>query len=164
MKNNAVMLAVVIVALLVGAYAGYAYEKNKFVGITNNMAADFQRQLNDAKKIPGDITPGEEESSVTMKAKSGDYQVDAIGMSLYTFDKDTKNTSNCTGSCLTNWPPYLVKGDVPKTLPEYVGTMKRSDGTMQYTWYDKPLYYYLGDKKAGDINGDGVGGIWHLAK
>lgn len=27
-----------------------------------------------------------------------------------------------------------------------------------------PLYYYALDQKAGDLNGDGVGGIWHLVK
>lgn len=162
MKNNIVMLGAVVVALLVGLYAGYAYEKNKFVGITNNMTADFQRQLNDARNAA--IKPTETVSDVVMKAESGDYQTDPNGMSLYTFDKDTKNTSNCTGACLTNWPPYLVKGDIPTSLPEHVGTMKRSDDSVQYTWDDKPLYYYIGDKKTGDITGDGVGKTWRLAK
>ena len=27
-----------------------------------------------------------------------------------------------------------------------------------------PLYYWVKDKKAGDITGDGVGGNWELAK
>ena len=163
MKNNLVMVGAVAVALLVGLYAGYAYEKNKFVGITNNMTADFQRQLNDARNAAEAIPTGVV-SDVTVKSESGDYQTDASGMSLYTFDKDTKDTSNCTGTCLTNWPPYLVKGDAPSSLPNYVGTMERSDNSVQYTWNDKPLYYYIGDKKAGDITGDGVGKTWHLAK
>ncbi len=157
------MVGAVAVALLVGLYAGYAYEKNKFVGITNNMTADFQRQLNDARNAVEAIPTGVV-SDVTVKSESGDYQTDASGMSLYTFDKDTKDTSNCTGTCLTNWPPYLVKGDAPSSLPNYVGTMERSDNSVQYTWNDKPLYYYIGDEKAGDITGDGVGKTWHLAK
>ncbi|HGG05709.1 MAG TPA: hypothetical protein ENK28_09650 [Aliiroseovarius sp.] len=28
----------------------------------------------------------------------------------------------------------------------------------------QPLYLYAGDSKPGDINGDGVAGVWHLAK
>jgi predicted lipoprotein with Yx(FWY)xxD motif len=28
----------------------------------------------------------------------------------------------------------------------------------------KPLYRYAGDAQAGDVNGDGVGGVWHVAK
>ena len=26
-----------------------------------------------------------------------------------------------------------------------------------------PLYYWFKDTMAGDITGDGVGGVWHLA-
>ncbi|MBB3138485.1 putative lipoprotein with Yx(FWY)xxD motif, partial [Rhizobium pisi] len=26
------------------------------------------------------------------------------------------------------------------------------------------LYTYVEDKKAGEANGDGVGGVWHVAK
>lgn len=164
MKNNVVMLGAVVIALLVGLYAGYAYEKNKFVGLMENQRVDLQRQIDEAKRTTVNIQPTSTASDVTMKSKDGDYQTDASGMSLYTFDKDTKGTSNCTGTCLTNWPPYLVKGDVPSSLPNYVGTMKRSDDSIQFTWNDKPLYYYSGDKKAGDVKGDGVGETWHLAK
>jgi predicted lipoprotein with Yx(FWY)xxD motif len=28
----------------------------------------------------------------------------------------------------------------------------------------KPLYTFAGDKKSGDMNGDGVGQVWHVAK
>ncbi|MDE2588720.1 MAG: hypothetical protein KGL95_03535 [Patescibacteria group bacterium] len=95
-------------------------------------------------------------------AKLSSYATDPKGMTLYTFDNDTKDTSNCSGKCLTNWPPYLVAGTPSGTLPNHVGTMKRSDGSMQYTWDGMPLYYYVGDKKAGDVMGDGVGGVWHV--
>jgi predicted lipoprotein with Yx(FWY)xxD motif len=27
-----------------------------------------------------------------------------------------------------------------------------------------PLYYYSGDKNIGEINGDGIEGVWHLVK
>ena len=31
--------------------------------------------------------------------------------------------------------------------------------------YDgKPLYYFVKDTKAGDVTGEGVGGVWHVAK
>jgi hypothetical protein len=26
----------------------------------------------------------------------------------------------------------------------------------------KPVYYFAGDKKAGDMAGDGMGGVWHV--
>ena len=165
MKNNIVMLGAVIVALLIGAYAGYAYEKNKFVGITNQMTADFQRQLADASKLSETLMKsGGIPTEVVMKAKDQNFQTDPEGMTLYTFDKDTKDKSNCTGECLVKWPPYLANEVVPPSLPKNVDSIKTADGKMQFTWNGKPLYYFAEDTQAGDKNGDGVGGVWHLAK
>jgi predicted lipoprotein with Yx(FWY)xxD motif len=45
-----------------------------------------------------------------------------------------------------------------------VATFERPDGSMQITVSGKPLYRYAGDVQAGDVNGDGVGGVWHVAK
>jgi predicted lipoprotein with Yx(FWY)xxD motif len=42
--------------------------------------------------------------------------------------------------------------------------IKRSDGTMQWADQDQPLYTYAKDKKPGDVKGDKVGGVWHVAK
>ncbi len=36
--------------------------------------------------------------------------VDDKGMTLYIFEKDTPNTSNCYDKCATNWPPLLTTG------------------------------------------------------
>ncbi len=84
------------------------------------------------------------------------------GMSLYTFDKDTKGTSVCYDGCAAKWPPYIVKqGAVAK---EGMGMTERKDGSKQWTFKGQPLYTWVGDKKAGDTNGDGVKGVWHLAK
>jgi hypothetical protein len=46
-----------------------------------------------------------------------------------------------------------------------VGTTTRSDGGTQVTYDGHPLYYYSGDQKAGDINGEGsdaFGAEWYL--
>ena len=87
---------------------------------------------------------------------------DAAGMTLYTFDKDSDGTSNCYGGCATNWPPYLVTAGVEKQGDW--GMTERKDGTKQWTFKNKPLYTWIGDQKAGDTNGDGVKGVWHVAK
>jgi hypothetical protein len=44
-----------------------------------------------------------------------------------------------------------------------VGTTARSDGKPQVTYNGRPLYLFVGDKKAGDTNGQGLtafGGGW----
>lgn len=127
----------------------------------NNANGSSGAMMKDQKPTGSDsMTKG----NAVMMAKTGDYQVADNGMTLYTFDKDTKNTSNCTGQCLVAWPPYLENANKPLGMTEHLGTFTRVDGSTQYTWNGLPLYFYKGDTKVGDITGDGVGGIWHLVK
>lgn len=91
----------------------------------------------------------------------GQYAVGPNSMTLYKFDKDTKGVSNCTGSCAGIWPPYTTSA-APTTMPANVTLITRSDGSMQFAYKGMPLYYYSGDTKVGDTNGDGFNGIWHL--
>ena len=91
------------------------------------------------------------------------YAVGANQLTLYTFDKDTKGVSNCTGSCAGVWPPYTTTS-TPSTLPSNVTLIKRTDGSMQFAYKGMPVYYYSGDKAVGDVTGDGFNGIWHIVK
>lgn len=93
----------------------------------------------------------------------GDVLVDGSGRALYLFDNDEENTSNCAGQCVTNWPPLAG----PATAGEGVdaallGTIDREDGTVQVTYAGMPLYHFAADESPGDLNGQGVGGIWWL--
>ncbi len=83
-------------------------------------------------------------------------------MSLYIFDNDAPGQSACTSSqCVTTWPPLLAKVSDVAHAP--LSIITRSDGKLQWALRNKPLYFYVGDTKAGDINGEGVGNIWHVA-
>ena len=81
---------------------------------------------------------------------------------LYTYDKDSTNppSSACTGQCAVNWPPFTPReGD--RGARDFT-IIKRADGTEQWAYQGKPLYFYVGDKKTGDKNGEGLGGgAWH---
>ncbi len=81
-------------------------------------------------------------------------------MTLYTFDVDSPNQSNCHGSCLTIWPPMIVED--PTSVAAPFGVIERDNGELQLTLNQMPLYFYIADKKAGDILGDNVGGVWHI--
>jgi predicted lipoprotein with Yx(FWY)xxD motif len=87
---------------------------------------------------------------------------DASGRTLYTFDKDADNKSNCNGGCAAAWPPYLVKeGD---RNPANIGVVRRDDNALQWALNGKPLYYFAADAQAGDVRGDGQGGVWHAVR
>jgi predicted lipoprotein with Yx(FWY)xxD motif len=43
------------------------------------------------------------------------------------------------------------------------GTITREDGKKQTTYKGMPLYYFAGDKKAGDVTGQGMGKVWYVA-
>jgi predicted lipoprotein with Yx(FWY)xxD motif len=87
------------------------------------------------------------------------------GRVLYTYDPDTATASNCIGSCAVTWPPLTGTPQPSAGLDDSgFGTITRPDGSKQVTYDHHPLYYYAKDADSQDIYGDGVGGVWHLAK
>jgi predicted lipoprotein with Yx(FWY)xxD motif len=86
----------------------------------------------------------------------------ASGRTLYTFDKDAANKSNCNGACAAAWPPFLVKDD--DRAPVEFRVITRNDGAKQWAMNEKPLYFYAADVQAGDAIGDGQGGVWHVIR
>jgi predicted lipoprotein with Yx(FWY)xxD motif len=98
----------------------------------------------------------------TMKTSAGEVYTDEKGMTLYVYDKDEAGKSNCYDKCAANWPPFLAASDA-KADGAY-SLVERKDGTKQWAKDGMPLYYWVKDTKSGDITGDGVGGVWDLAK
>ena len=103
-------------------------------------------------------------NTVTEKTIGGQQVlVDSKGMTLYWFAIDTPSKSNCSGSCLTYWPP--VKGPLTagSGVTGTLGTITGTDGTKQATYLGHPLYTYIGDKSPGQATGNGKnlsGGLW----
>ena len=95
----------------------------------------------------------------------GNYLTDGSGKSLYLYTPDTSSTSTCYAQCLAFWPALLTTG-APKAgtgaTAGMLGTSPRTDGTTQVTYNGHPLYYFKGDKAAGDTSGQGKEGIWFL--
>ncbi|MFD9791181.1 SCO0930 family lipoprotein [Streptomyces sp. NPDC059070] len=97
----------------------------------------------------------------------GKVVTDSAGFTLYRFDKDTASPpkSNCEGDCAKLWPA-VPAGSVtaaPGTDSGLIGEVARADGSKQLTIAGWPMYRYAKDTKAGDANGQGVGGTWHAA-
>lgn len=104
--------------------------------------------------------------ALSTDATLGNILVDANGNSLYFFSKDTKVTSNCNDGCLDNWPAFYVENiEVGSGLDANdFSTITRTDGAKQTTYKNWPLYSFANDNASGDTNGDGVAGVWFIAK
>ena len=118
---------------------------------------------------PSEAAGEEYKLTIVKNATLGDYLAGEDGKTLYTFTPDTApNKSTCNGDCASSWPPFTL--DTGETAVAGTGvsgtiaTFARDDGTTQVSYNGKPLYYFAGDKAAGDTNGQGVGGKWFVAK
>jgi len=111
-------------------------------------------------------------ASITMKstlnsALGSTILVNSAGRTLYHDGAEKQNTVKCLAACAKEWLPLVVTvGAKPVAgagvMASKLGVLKRPDGKMQVTYAGLPLYLYAGDSKAGDVNGQGVGGIWHV--
>jgi predicted lipoprotein with Yx(FWY)xxD motif len=102
---------------------------------------------------------------VEKKEGVGSYLADSKDMTLYTFKKDTAGKSACAGECAAKWPLYFRENIAAPagTKAEDFGTIIREDGKKQTTYKGLPLYYFAGDAKPGDTNGQGVKEVWYVA-
>ena len=109
-------------------------------------------------------------TSLTLQVKSsrfGKLLFDGRGFVLYAFTRDkVGGKSTCYGDCAAAWPPYLLRGKravATGLKSSLLGTTKRRDDKLQVTYAGRPLYYYRGDTKPGDIFCQDVfeyGGRW----
>ncbi|AWT46749.1 MULTISPECIES: SCO0930 family lipoprotein [Streptomyces] len=125
---------------------------------------------------PGYGTGAKEENSATRTATAGELTVadnpelgevltDSAGFTLYRFDKDTAEPpkSACDGDCAKAWPPVPADDATAGAGIDdsQLGEVTRADGSKQLTIGGWPAYRYAKDTKAGDVNGQGVGGTWY---
>ena len=102
-------------------------------------------------------------ASTPAKVADGVF-VGANGMTRYTFDRDAMGSgkSACNGPCAANWPPLMASASDSGSGDWSIVT--RDDGSRQWAYKGKPVYFWAKDAKAGDRTGDGVNNVWHLAR
>jgi predicted lipoprotein with Yx(FWY)xxD motif len=114
---------------------------------------------------------GHGDATVSVRPSSfGSILFDGRGFVLYAFTKDPQGRSTCSGPCAAAWPPFIVRRS-PRAgtgiKGSMIGVVKRSDGRLQAAYAGKPLYYYIGDRKPGQIlcqNVTEFGGIWRVIR
>jgi plastocyanin/predicted lipoprotein with Yx(FWY)xxD motif len=107
------------------------------------------------------------EVKVAQDPKLGPYLTGEDGKSLYLLTADSNGKATCSGGCATAWPPFeLDPGESVAAGSGVTGTLatltRADDGKPEVTYNGIPLYYFAKDAKAGDINGQGVKGVWFL--
>ena len=109
----------------------------------------------------------------TLTAKPSSYGrvlFDGRGYVLYAFTRDTNGRSACYGACAKAWPVYYAKSGLRAgkgTTRSLLGTTRRRDGRRQVTYAGRPLYYYVGDTRPGQIRCQNVaefGGTWLIVR
>ncbi len=118
--------------------------------------------------VASSAAPAVEGETVSVKAATsplGQILVDPEGRTLYAFTNDTQAQSTCTGTCAEAWPPLRVAATwtvAPGLDAGVFSTVTRDDGTLQLTAGQFPLYYFSGDARPGDVNGQGSGNVWFV--
>lgn len=162
--------------LTLGGWPMYRYAKDTNPGDANGqgVGGTWFASAPDGKKAAlgaaGDEADGGSEAelaglSVRKDPKLGEIVVDAKGMTVYRFKKDSAwpMKTACTGACLEKWPVVapVDKNDTEGIIKKGFVTFDRPDGIKQQTIDCWPIYTFAGDAKPGDTNGQGVGGTWY---
>ena len=98
--------------------------------------------------------------AVVTDPKLGAILTDGNGHVVYLFTVDTATASACGGTCVTTWPPLVGTPKAGTGLDATkLGTLKRSDGSVQVTYGGHPLYEHAKDAP-GAATGEGANGNW----
>ncbi len=103
----------------------------------------------------------------------GTVLVDGQGYTLYLFEPDHQSSSTCVGSCAEAWPPLVLPSGVSAPRAGHgvhealLGTVARTNGSLQVTYDHWPLYRWVGDTRPGIATGEArnnLGGCWYTLR
>ncbi len=168
--------------LTLAGWPVYRYAKDSEPGIATGqgVGGTWHALAPDGKKAGEKAREGEKTGPGTGKAAaSGDAAgvaiadnpalgkifTDGRGRTLYRFNKDSAwpMRFGCTGACLDTWKPAKPADKTklgPSVPAKLISTVTRPDGTKQLAVDCWPVYWFTGDKKAGDVSGQGKMGLW----
>jgi predicted lipoprotein with Yx(FWY)xxD motif len=150
------------------AYGGYGTPAGASTtnSSTTNGSTTSGSTTNGSQAMPASPSAGLATALKTETTRAGTVLASSRGLTLYyyTADKPHSGKSVCIATCATAWPPLAAPVKAPRgvRLPGPLGVITRPNGVKQVTLNGYPLYFYVGDKAAGQAAGNGVGGSWHV--
>ncbi len=103
----------------------------------------------------------------SLRVKGRTLLTTTSGRTLYSLSAERHGKFICTESsgCTSIWHPLTIASGVVPKGPVKLGTIQRPEGTIQVTYRGLPLYTFTGDKKRGQVKGEGLKdvGTWHPA-
>ncbi len=166
MRNKSFITVLVSTAIVLSACGAAAPTPTVMPAATDTgMPAAPNSTAPSGTAAPLPTPPGAAILDIGQNTALGKFLTDGNGITLYLYTKDSPNTPTCYDSCAANWPPLLTDGfptagaDVNLSL---IGTTQRSDGSLQVTFNGWPLYFFAGDKAAGDTKGEGKASVWYV--
>lgn len=104
-------------------------------------------------------------TTVSISGAQQTVLADSRGLTLYFFMPEKESQIACTGDCSNTWRPLLLPNGTPQptaegSLPGQLSVVNRPDGSVQATYDEWPLYTFVGDKRPGDVGGQGIAGQW----
>jgi predicted lipoprotein with Yx(FWY)xxD motif len=167
MRRTLIPVLAIVAAALAAAGCG---SSNKSTSSTTAQAASAPAPAAAVSTTAESTTASAEkgETIVLTTSKLGKILRDEDGKTLYLFEADKSTQSTCDGACAKDWPPVTTSGDPVAehgATASMLGTTMRSDGKTQVTYGGHPLYYYVGDDKPGQMNGQdshAFGAGWYV--
>jgi predicted lipoprotein with Yx(FWY)xxD motif len=128
--------------------------------------ASKQQGSGSGKQSSGNARQGGGSGSelVVGDSEYGDVLTDTEGRTLYLFDRETTDRSECFGACAEAWPPFYTNGEpqAGKGVKQGLLGTTEHDGKQLVTYNGHPLYYYV-DEGPNEVLCQGVdefGGVW----
>jgi len=145
-----------------------AFRRTTIAAMSAALALGMVAGAASAQSPAASMAPAGDVALASTTTDLGTFLTGANGLTLYYFTRDAfSGQSICGGKCAEAWPPLLVGEGSAITAADGIdgvtGMIERADGTYQVTYDGRPLYYFAKDAAAGDVAGQGLGGVWFVA-
>ncbi|MGI5505653.1 COG4315 family predicted lipoprotein [Lentzea sp. CA-135723] len=95
-----------------------------------------------------------------VQSELGPILADQTGRTLYAFTKDENKPAECDADCIAVWPALTSQSKADVADGADGELVSQEDESSQVVYGKWPVYYYVGDQVAGDVNGQGVDEEW----